>query len=58
MSMENEEKEKTVGEILMEEIDKVMDKWSDEFNNLFIYGPDILNKTISEIKENKNEKDN
>lgn len=56
--MGNEEKEKTVGETLMEEIDKTMNKWSSMFTNLFIYGPDILNKTISEIKEDKDEKDN
>lgn len=47
------EKEPTLGEILSEKIDKAMSKYNDVFTNLFIYGPDILNKTLSELKANK-----
>lgn len=51
------EKEPTLGEILSEKIDKAMSKYNDVFTNLFIYGPDILNKTLSELKSNKDKTD-
>lgn len=47
------EKEPTLGEILNEKIDKAMSKYNDVITNLFIYGPDILNKTVSELRSNK-----
>lgn len=60
--MEEKEKEKdnqTIGELISDAIDKKFSKMNDIFTNLFIYGPDILNMTIDDIKkykeDNKNE---
>lgn len=52
------EKEPTLGEILTEKIDKAMSKYNDVITNLFIYGSDILNKTVSELKDNKDKSNN
>lgn len=56
----DEEKNQTIGELLSDAIDKKFSKMNDIFTNLFIYGPDILNMTIEDIKNykknnNKNE---
>lgn len=52
------EKEPTLGEIISEKIDNAMSKYNDVLTNLFIYGPDILNKTVSELKDNKDKSNN
>lgn len=52
------EKEPTLGEIISEKIDNAMSKYNDVLTNLFIYGPDILNKTVSELKDNKDKFNN
>ena len=56
-----EKDNQNIGELLSEVIDDKFKKANDVITNLFIYGPDILNMTIEDIKNykknnNKNEK--
>lgn len=51
-----EEDKRSIGEILKEKIEDQNKSYSDFFTNLFIYGPDLLNKTIEELKKEKDER--
>lgn len=48
-----ENKEKTVYDLLMEKLNKMSENYSDFIENIFIYGPDILNMNINDLKEGK-----
>ena len=48
-----ENKEKTVYDLLMEKLNKMSESYSDVIKNIFIYGPDILNMNINDLKEGK-----
>lgn len=47
------DKEKTVYDLLMEKLNKMSENYSDVISNIFIYGPDILNMNINDLKEGK-----
>lgn len=51
-----EEDKRSIGEILKEKIEDQAKSYNDFFTNLFIYGPDLLNKTIEELKKEKDER--
>jgi hypothetical protein len=51
-----EEDKRSIGEILKEKIKDQNKSYSDFFTNLFIYGPDLLSKTIEELKKEKDER--
>lgn len=48
-----ENKEKTVYDLLMEKLNKMSESYSDVIENIFIYGPEILNMNINNLKEGK-----
>lgn len=51
-------KEKTVGDLLIETINKKSEKMNDIFTKLFIYGPELFKIPIKDLEERINKEAN
>ena len=53
-----DEDNRTLGEVITSILDGRTKEYSKVINDLFVYGPDILGRTINELKQQKNEDSN